>query len=159
METELTASIYGDTEMLNQKEIASNLQTAANRASNPASSKQIWYLAKLMMDAGEDGLDYVLNGEILSVSNASSMIDYYLNRPVATEVEAAQVVEITAQEIVEVRNIEAEKEDAAKNFPELWAQSQTFSSKNRREGERLLRKLNDLEICEEKFTEYFAKLS
>ncbi len=155
METELTASIYGNTKMLNQKEIASNLQTAANRSSNPASSKQIWFLAKLMMDANEDGLDYVLNGEILSVRQASSMIDYYLNRPVA--VEAAPVVEVV--EVVEVRNIEAEKEEAAKAFPELWAKSQTFSSKNRREGERLIRKLNDLDISEEKFAEYFAKLS
>jgi hypothetical protein len=66
-----------------QKTLAAFLDTAAGRAESvdrePATSKQCWFLAGLMLKAGETGAEYVLNTSlILTKRNASSMIDQYL---------------------------------------------------------------------------------
>ena len=63
------------------KKIARILDSAAARSSNPASPKQVFFLAKLMEEAGEDGSDWLLNSSSqLSGKEASSFIDSYLNK-------------------------------------------------------------------------------
>ena len=65
-----------------QKTIASILDNAATRAetvgANPASSKQCWYLAKLIVDAGGDGSEYLQSSEVMTKRKASGLIDFYL---------------------------------------------------------------------------------
>ncbi|MFQ5535624.1 MAG: hypothetical protein ACE5EM_12475 [Sphingomonadales bacterium] len=76
--------------MATQQEIASALQTAANRANQvgarPASSRQVWYLAKLIADAGRDASDIgreITNSRAtLTGPQASQYItDYQTNPP------------------------------------------------------------------------------
>lgn len=63
-----------------QKSIARVLDRSAERAgSRAATSKQCWFLAGLMLKAGEDGSDYLLNTSLaLTGREASSQIDFYL---------------------------------------------------------------------------------
>ena len=67
-----------------QKTIASYLDTAATRAetvgANPASPKQCWYLAKLIVDAGGDGSEYLQSSEVMTKRKASGLIDFYLEQ-------------------------------------------------------------------------------
>lgn len=65
-----------------QKSIARILDTAASRAGRAAaSSRQCWFLAALMLQAGEDGSDYLLDtSRALTIREASSMIDFYLGK-------------------------------------------------------------------------------
>jgi hypothetical protein len=72
--------------MYTQKDFAKVLDRAARRASNPASSKQTWFLAGLYVKNNDTEqlereyndllLDYTY---ALSVREASSMIDFFLN--------------------------------------------------------------------------------
>lgn len=62
------------------KRIARILDRAAARAQFPASSKQVFFLAKLMAERNEDGSDWLLDtSRVLSGREASSLIDSYLN--------------------------------------------------------------------------------
>lgn len=62
------------------KRIARILDRAAARASYPASSKQCFFLARLMAEAGEDGDDILLDTNYaLSGKEASSLIETFLN--------------------------------------------------------------------------------
>ena len=67
-----------------QKTIASYLDAAATRAetvgANPASQKQCWYLAKLIVDAGGDGSEYLQSSEVMTKRKASSLIGFYLEQ-------------------------------------------------------------------------------
>lgn len=71
--------------MITQKEIANFF----DRRAAGASSKQIWFLAGLMLKAGAEHAaneidDIRLNTSYrLTSAEASSMIDYYLNRKAA----------------------------------------------------------------------------
>ncbi len=61
-----------------QKSIARALDRAAGRSSYPASSKQCWFLASLILKAGEDGSDWLLDtNSALSKDKASSLISFY----------------------------------------------------------------------------------
>jgi hypothetical protein len=45
----------------------------------PATSKQCWFLAGLILKAGEDGSEYIVNTSlVLTKGKASQMIDAYL---------------------------------------------------------------------------------
>ena len=66
-----------------QKTLASALDRCAARAetidSDPATGKQCWFLAGLILKAGEDGNDYVTNTSlVLTKRYASGLIDTYL---------------------------------------------------------------------------------
>ena len=62
------------------KRIARILDRAAARSEYPASSKQVFYLARLMAERGEDGSDWLLDtSRRLSGREASSLINSYLN--------------------------------------------------------------------------------
>lgn len=70
--------------MTAQKEIAQSLDHYAARANNcgarPASSKQCWFLAKLMMDRG-DNVEGITGGNtnfVLTSARASVFISDYL---------------------------------------------------------------------------------
>jgi len=71
--------------VITQKEIASFL----DRRAAGASSKQIWFLAGLMLKAGEEHATNEIDDIRLNTSyrltsvEASSMIDYYLNQEAA----------------------------------------------------------------------------
>lgn len=65
-----------------QKSLASFLDSAANRAEYigqiPATSKQCWYLAGLMLNAGDDGAEYIVNtSKVLTKKSASQLISIY----------------------------------------------------------------------------------
>jgi len=70
--------------MTDRKHLAKMLDWAAEHASYPASSKQCWFLAGLMAEAGDDDVS-VLFGDIcptqrrLSSKMASTFIDQYLS--------------------------------------------------------------------------------
>lgn len=69
--------------MNTQKIIAQTLDRCAARAhsvdAEPATSKQCWFLAGLILKAGEDGTDYSLNTSlVLTKTEASQLIDAYL---------------------------------------------------------------------------------
>lgn len=75
MEIKMTNELYEKA-----KEIAKILDRAAARAQFPASSKQVFFLAKLMAERDEDGSDWLLDtSRRLSGREASSLIDSYLN--------------------------------------------------------------------------------
>jgi hypothetical protein len=64
---------------MNQKTFSSILDTAACRAESvglePATSKQCWFLAKLLLADGDDGSDWVLDtSRILTKKQASTRI-------------------------------------------------------------------------------------
>lgn len=66
-----------------QKSIARTLDTAAARAEfvnqRPATGKQCWFLASLMVKAGDDADDWMLNqNQVLTCKLASELIDDYL---------------------------------------------------------------------------------
>lgn len=68
---------------ITQKVLVGFLDRAAARADmidqRPASSKQTWFLAGLIVKAGEDGSDYMINTNlVLTCREASSLIDTYL---------------------------------------------------------------------------------
>ena len=66
-----------------QKDIASTLDMAANRChqigANPATRKQVWYIAGLMLDAGDAPADWgygaANTNALLTVRKASGLID------------------------------------------------------------------------------------
>ncbi|WP_319413957.1 hypothetical protein [uncultured Cohaesibacter sp.] len=65
-----------------QKSLANTLDRCAARAdmvdASPATGKQCWYLAGLILKAGEDGSEYVLNTSfVLTKREASHLIDIY----------------------------------------------------------------------------------
>ena len=69
--------------MKNQHQIAQILDRCAERANfidrEPATQKQCWYLAKLMLDAGDEGSEFVLNtSAILTKQDASKRIEALL---------------------------------------------------------------------------------
>jgi hypothetical protein len=73
--------------MKNQHQVAQILDRCAERADfidlEPATQKQCWYLAKLMLDAGDDGGEFVgefvLNtSAILTKQDASQRIEALL---------------------------------------------------------------------------------
>ena len=69
--------------MKNQHQIAQILDRCAERANfidrEPATQKQCWYLAKLMLDAGDEGGDFSLNtSAILTKQDASKRIEELL---------------------------------------------------------------------------------
>lgn len=69
--------------MKNQHQIAQILDRCAERANfidrEPATQKQCWYLAKLMLEDGDDGSDFLLNtSTILTKHDASQRIDALL---------------------------------------------------------------------------------
>lgn len=67
---------------ITQKTLVKLLDRAAARAARPASSKQTWFLAGLIAksnSASADYNDWSTNGQPLSMSEASSLIDFYLN--------------------------------------------------------------------------------
>lgn len=71
------------TETLSQKSLAGWLDRAAARADmidrDPATGKQCWYLAHLILKSGEDGYDWVNSNTVLTKREASNLIDTYLN--------------------------------------------------------------------------------
>tara|TARA_S200002703_G_scaffold137944_1_gene127998 strand:+ start:249 stop:470 length:222 start_codon:yes stop_codon:yes gene_type:complete len=69
--------------MKNQHQIAQILDRCAERANfidrEPATQKQCWYLAKLMLDAGDDGSELLLDtSAILTKQDASQRIEVLL---------------------------------------------------------------------------------
>ncbi|BAQ84372.1 hypothetical protein [uncultured Mediterranean phage uvMED] len=67
-----------------QKSICRILDTAASRCHSvdlePASTKQCWYLAKLMLEAGDDGSEILLNTSfLLTKKEGSKLIKFHLN--------------------------------------------------------------------------------
>lgn len=69
--------------MKNQHQIAQILDRCAERANfidrEPATQKQCWYLAKLMLEAGDEGGDFSLNtSAILTKQDASKRIEALL---------------------------------------------------------------------------------
>lgn len=79
-----------DAPALTQKQIARALDRAAARSAYPASPKQTWFLAGLILknetpEAAEREYDHWLLGSHLSLSGreASSMISEYLNQKAA----------------------------------------------------------------------------
>lgn len=69
--------------MKDQQLIAQVLDRCAERANfidrDPATQKQCWYLAKLMLDAGDDGSELLLNtSAILTKQDASKRIEELL---------------------------------------------------------------------------------
>lgn len=64
---------------MTQKSLAKHLDLAASRSMVPASPKQCWFLAGLMLKAGEDGSEFVL-GQVRALDKrmASDLIDRYL---------------------------------------------------------------------------------
>lgn len=70
-------------ETLSQKSLAGWLDRAAARADmidrDPATSKQCWFLASLILKAGEDGYDWTDSSRVLTKREASTLIDTYLN--------------------------------------------------------------------------------
>lgn len=70
-------------ETLSQKSLAGWLDRAAARADmidrDPATSKQCWFLASLILKAGEDGYDWTDGNRVLTKREASTLIDTYLN--------------------------------------------------------------------------------
>lgn len=68
---------------ISQKTLAGFLDRCAARADmidrEPATPKQCWYLAHLLIKAGEDGSDYILSTSyVLTKSRASGLIEMYL---------------------------------------------------------------------------------
>jgi hypothetical protein len=66
-----------------QKSLAAHIDRCAARADmidrEPATSKQCWFLAGLILKAGEDGSEYIVNTSlVLTKGKASQMIDAYL---------------------------------------------------------------------------------
>lgn len=66
-----------------QKSLAASLDRCAGRAEfvdrEPASSKQCWFLAGLILKSGEDGSEYLINSNyVLTKREASTLIDTYL---------------------------------------------------------------------------------
>lgn len=76
---------------MDRKQIAKELDWAADRSEVPASSKQCWFLAGLMAAAGDtpDAIfgNIAVSQRALSKKKASFYIDEYANRP--NKVEAA----------------------------------------------------------------------
>jgi len=69
--------------MKNQHQIAQILDRCAERANfidrEPATQKQCWYLARLMLEAGDEGGDFSLNtSAILTKQDASKRIEELL---------------------------------------------------------------------------------
>lgn len=72
------------TEYQTQKNLARTLDRCADRAESidrdPATAKQCWFLAGLILKAGEDGDEFLLDTSfVLTKRRASQMIDAYLN--------------------------------------------------------------------------------
>ena len=70
--------------MTEQKSLAKQLDTCAARAysidSDPATPKQCWFLAGLILRAGESGDDFYTNSSlVLTKRKASNLIDIYKN--------------------------------------------------------------------------------
>ena len=70
--------------MTTQKEISQTLDTCAARAEyvarTPATGKQCWFLAKLILDNGGDYSEFLLNTSyVLTKKRASDLISGYLN--------------------------------------------------------------------------------
>ena len=66
---------------MTQKTIAQFLDQAASRSKNPASGKQCWFLAGLILKAGEtinDVFDITNTNVALSMKEASALISDYL---------------------------------------------------------------------------------
>jgi hypothetical protein len=68
---------------ISQKELAGFLDLCAARARvidrEPATSRQCWFLAGLIVKSGEDHSEYVLNFNcVLTKSRASRLIDSYV---------------------------------------------------------------------------------
>jgi len=76
------------TDRMSQKTLAGFLDRAAARADmidrEPATPKQCWFLAGLILKAGEDGGEYIVNTSlVLTKRHASTLIDTYLRAPAA----------------------------------------------------------------------------
>jgi hypothetical protein len=71
--------------MTDQKSIAQELDRAASRSDFGASGKQCWFLASLMIKAGDTPADwdigYTHTNAVLTKKKASFIIDQYLNGP------------------------------------------------------------------------------
>jgi len=70
------------TDTINQKLLAGFLDTAAARSESvdrdPATPKQCWYLAHLILESGEDYGEYITNTSlVLTKHEASHRIGYY----------------------------------------------------------------------------------
>ena len=70
--------------MTEQKSLATQLDTCAARAysidADPATPKQCWFLASLILRAGETGDEfYTDSGLVLTKRKASNLIDVYKN--------------------------------------------------------------------------------
>jgi len=65
------------------KSLARFIDKAAARAAYmgeiPATSKQCFFLAKLTIEQGEDGEDFIIGNDILTKSTASDLIEIKLN--------------------------------------------------------------------------------
>lgn len=73
-----------NTEFQTQKNLARQLDQCAARAEaidrDPATSKQCWYLASLVLASGEDGGEFFTNTSyVLTKARASSLIETYKN--------------------------------------------------------------------------------
>lgn len=66
------------TEEFTQKEVAQVLDRMAARSSNPATGKQCWFLAKLIVESGDAATWIAGDSVVLSKSKASAEIDLYL---------------------------------------------------------------------------------
>lgn len=65
---------------MSQKTVANMLETVANRSSNPATSKQCWFLAGLISETDFNYMVCDFNHG-LSKIEASKLIDAYLKNP------------------------------------------------------------------------------
>lgn len=76
-------SIEFDTYEITQKSIVRQLDRAAARAGSSATGKQVWYLASLMFQAGDDadqiGCGCLDTNARLTGREASEWIDFYKN--------------------------------------------------------------------------------
>ena len=71
--------------MTTQKEIAQDLDRLADRAdlvdATPATGKQCWYLAKLILEAGDNAGDWTCDtNAVLTKKKASEWITFYLDQ-------------------------------------------------------------------------------
>lgn len=118
--------------MTTQKEIARALDRAAIRTEasgrEPATTKQIWFLAGLMAQKGEDGSEFLLNqNQLLTKADASALIETALGAKPKPKAASVVAKVPTAEEIA--AKVEADAEAKATRAAAKTAAIQHLSEK------------------------------
>ena len=135
--------------MTEQKRIAKILDRAADRADAAeyaaASSKQVWYLAGLLAQKGEEpedhGFGLIHTHATLTSHAACDLIDRLSGAAQArADAAAAAEVQVSATSASIQAKRAASDLDVASTYPAEWAAAEALAGPDRREAKRLLRR-------------------